>query len=246
MAVVTVPAGADRRMTLVWILAIWTFVLFGCGTDFVRFLHENPAPPLILALHGTLSVVWLGLVSMQVVLAETGRLRLHRTLGWWVVGASAAMVPLGAVAALVDMTRQVGHPDYAPQFLGEEFQDIFAFAVCTLAGVLTRKDRASHSRFMVLAAVALMDVGPGRIATNLVNPSPDSPLAVWATYYWGTALLLIGMLSWDLVRHHRVLRATGLGVALLFGGEAIVSVLYFQPGWKAVMAGLVRAWGWAG
>jgi hypothetical protein len=99
---------------------------------------------------------------------------------------------------------------------------------------------------MVLAAVALMDVGPGRIATSLVNASPGSPLAVWATYYWGTALVLIGMLSWDLVRHRRVLRATALGAALLFGGEAIVSALYFQPGWKAVMAGLVRAWGWAG
>lgn len=246
MAVVTVAAAADRRITLVWILAIWTFVLFGFGTDFERFLHENPAPPLILALHGALSVAWLGLVSMQVVLAETGGLRLHRTLGWWVVGTSAAMVPLGAVAALVDMTRQVGHSDYAPQFLGQEFQDIFAFAVCTLAGVLTRKNRASHSRFMVLAAVALMDVGPGRIATNLVNSSPGSPLAAWATYYWGTALVLIGMLSWDLVRHHRVLRATALGAVLLFGGEAIVSVLYFQPGWKALMAGLVRAWGWAG
>lgn len=246
MAVVTMPAGADRRMTIVWILGIWTFALFGFGADFARFMHESPAPPLVLALHGTLSVAWLGLVSMQVLLAETGGMRLHRTLGWWVVGASVAMIPLGAVAALVDMTRQVGHPDYAPQFLGEEFQDIFAFAVCTLAGALTRKNRASHSRFMVLAAVALMDVGPGRIATNLVNASPGSPLAVWATYYWGTALVLIGMLSWDLVRHRRVLRATALGAALLLGGEAIVSALYFQPGWKAVMDGLVRAWGWAG
>ena len=104
----------------------------------------------------------------------------------------------------------------------------------------------THSRFMVLAAVALMDVGPGRIATNLFNASPGSPLTVWATYYWGTALVLIGILSWDLVRHRRVLRATALGAALLLSGEAIVSVLYFQPGWKAATAGLVRARGWQG
>ncbi|HWA62659.1 MAG TPA: hypothetical protein VG939_14855, partial [Caulobacteraceae bacterium] len=221
MAAVTMPAGADRRVTLVWILAIWTFALFGFGADIARFLHEQPAPPPILALHGAFSVAWLGLVSAQVMLAETGGVRLHRALGWWVVGASVAMVPLGIVAAMVDMARQVGHPDYAPQFLGEEFQDTFAFAVCTLAGVLTRKTRASHSRFMVLAGVALMDVGPGRIATNLVGASPDGPLAVWATYYWGTGLLLAAMLAWDLIRHRRVLPATAIGAAVLAGGEAI-------------------------
>jgi FtsH-binding integral membrane protein len=247
MAAVTSPGRADRKVTLVWILAIWAFVLFGFGADFSRFTHEAPAPPLILALHGAFSVTWLGLVSTQVVLAETGQIRLHRRLGWGVVSVSTGMVPLGAVAALVDMARQVGHPDYAPQFLGEEFQDIAAFAVCTTAGVLTRKNRAEHSRFMVLAAVALMDVGPGRIATNLVSAAaPTSVLAVWLTYYWGTALLLVGMVAWDLIRLRRVTRAVMLGAALLLGGEWVVSGLYFSPAWQTAMAGLVRAWGWAG
>ncbi|HEY3950136.1 hypothetical protein [Phenylobacterium sp.] len=246
MSTITLPARADRKVTLVWILAIWTFALFGFGADISRFLHETPPPPPILLLHGAFSVLWLGLVSTQVVLAETGDIRLHRKLGWWTVAVAAAMVPFGVVAAMVDMARQVGHPDFAPQFLGEEFQDIFAFAVCTTAGVVTRKTRADHSRFMVLAALALADVGPGRIATNLVNAAPASPLAVWATFYWGTALVLAGMIAWDLVKHRRVLRATLFGAALLWGGEGVVSVLFFSPGWKAAMAGLVRAWGWAG
>ncbi|HEY2709302.1 MAG TPA: hypothetical protein VGI95_14735 [Caulobacteraceae bacterium] len=247
MSTVALRAQADRKVTLVWILAIWTLVLFGFGADVSRFLHEAPAPPPILVLHGAFSVTWLGLVSTQVLLAETGGVRLHRRLGWYVIAISAAMVPLGVVAALVDMTRQVGHPGYAPQFLGEEFQDIFAFAVCTVAAVLTRKTRADHSRFMVLAAIALADVGPGRIATNLVaTGAPTSPLAVWLTFYWGTALLLIAMVAWDLIRHRRVTRSVMLGAALLWSGEAIVSVLYFVPAWQSAMAGLVRAWGWAG
>lgn len=170
MSAVTLSARADRKVTLVWILTIWTFVLLGFGADFARFLHEHPSPPLILDLHGTFSVVWLGLVSTQVLLAETGNIRLHRRLGWATIAVSAAMVPFGGVAAMVDMARQAGQADYAPQFLGEEFQDIFAFAVCTIAGVVTRKNRVEHSRFMVLAAVALADVGPGRIATNLFSP----------------------------------------------------------------------------
>ena len=246
MSTITLPVQADRRVTLVWMLGIWAFALFGFGADVASFLHEQPAPPPILALHGAFSVAWLGLVSTQVMLAETGNIRLHRKLGWAVVAVSAAMVPLGVVAALVDMARQVGHPDYAPQFLGEEFQDIFAFAVCTAAGVATRRNRADHSRFMVIAAIALADVGPGRIATNLISATPDNPLSVWLTYYWGTALLLLAMFAWDLIRHRRVTRSLALGAALLWTGEAIMSVLFFSPAWKSAMAGLVRAWGWAG
>jgi hypothetical protein len=247
MAMAALPWRADRKVTLVWIVMIWTFVLFGFGADLARFLHESPAPPLVLDLHGLFSVFWLGLVSTQVVLAEAGKIALHRRLGWATVAVSAAMVPFGCVAALVDMARQAGHADSAPQFLGEEFQDILAFAVCTAAGVITRKRRLEHSRFMVLAAVALADVGPGRIASNILfTAAPTNPLQVWLIYYWGTALLLIAMAAWDLIKFRRVTWPVMFGASLLWGGEAATSVLYFNPAWKAAMAGLGRGWGWAG
>src|ERR1700722_5780552 len=115
MSAVTLPAQADRQVTLIWTLAIWAFALFGFGADFGRFTREQPAPPLVLAMHGAFSVAWLGLVSTQVVLAESANLRVIPRQGMEVVSVSAAMVPLGVVAAMVDMARQVGHPDYAPQ-----------------------------------------------------------------------------------------------------------------------------------
>jgi hypothetical protein len=36
MSAVALPAQADRKVTLVWILAIWAFALFGFGADFGR------------------------------------------------------------------------------------------------------------------------------------------------------------------------------------------------------------------
>lgn len=245
-AATTISWRQERQVTLIWILMIWAFVLFGFGADLTRFLHESPPPPAVLDAYGLFSILWLGLVSTQVVLAETGGIRLHRKLGWATVAVSAAMVPFGIVGALVDMARQASHPDYAPQFLGEEFQDIVVFAICTAAGVITRKNRADHSRFMILAALALADVGPGRITSNLLNPTPSNPLQAWGIYYWGTALILIGMLVFDLARYRRVTPAPMAGAALLWGGEALASVLYFNPAWKAAMAALVRAWGWTG
>jgi hypothetical protein len=240
------PAQADRGVFLIWIIAIWALALFGFGADLARYLHEAPPPPLILDLHGAVSVTWLGLITTQILLIERGNIRLHRTLGWVTVGVSAAMVPLGLVAAMVDMTREAAHPGYAPQFLGEEFQDVLAFAVCIAAGVITRRTRADHARFMVLAAAALMDVGPGRISSNIVGVTPTGPLGVWAEYYWGTALIVIGMLAWDLIRRRRVMGSTALGAGVLWGGQALASILYFSPAWQAAAASLVRAWGWAG
>jgi len=190
--------------------------------------------------------LWLGLVSTQILLVENGNVRLHRRLGWVTVGISAALAPMGVTAAMVDMARQVTHADYAPQFLAEEFQDIFAFAVCTLAGIITRKNRLEHARFMVLAIVALLDVGPGRIASNIIGATPTNPLGVWAEYYWGTALILIAMIAWDLIRRRRVMRSVALGAGLLWSGEAIASMLYFSPAWKTAAAAMVKAWGWAG
>jgi hypothetical protein len=240
------PAQADRGIYVVWILAIWALVLFGFGSDFVRYLHEAPQPPLILHIHAAVAVVWLALVSTQILLVEGGNIRLHRRFGWATIGVAAAMVPLGFTAAMVDMARQVTHADYAPQFLAEEFQDILAFAVCTVAGIVTRKNRAEHARFMVLAAVALLDVGPGRIASNLIGAMPTGPFGVWAQFYWGTALILIAMLAWDLIKHGRVMRSVALGAVLLWTGEAIASILYFSPAWKLAAARLVNAWSWAG
>jgi hypothetical protein len=42
------------------------------------------------------------------------------------------------------------------------------------------------------------------------------------------------------------MRSVAVGATVLWGGEAIASVLFFNPAWRAVSAGLVKAWGWAG
>jgi hypothetical protein len=118
----------DRNVYVVWMAIIWAAMLGGFGLDFMRYMHETPPPPIILHIHAAVYVIWLILVSVQIFLVQTGDIRLHMRLGWATAIVSAAMVPLGLVAALVDQARQVGHPDYAPQFLALEFEEMFAFS----------------------------------------------------------------------------------------------------------------------
>ena len=79
--------------------------------------------PRFFHVHAAVYVIWLVLVSVQIVLVQTDDIRLHMLLGWATAIVSAAMVPLGLVAALVDQARQAVHPDYAPQFLALEFEE---------------------------------------------------------------------------------------------------------------------------
>lgn len=240
------PARTDRKAYVVWMAIIWAAILAGFGLDVVRYFGESPPPPLILHLHGAVYVVWLVLVSVQIFLVETGDVRLHRRLGWATAIVSATMVPLGLVAALVDQARQASHPDYAPQFLALEFEEMFAFSTLMIAGLLTRHRPADHKRLMILTAVSISDAGFGRIWQMGIKTVLPGPFGWWLEFFWGIALLLIAMIAWDLYRRRRVAPSVAAGAAVLWGGQAVATTLNFSPAFRTAMVALVRAWGYTG
>ena len=248
----SVTAGAtwhprsDRKAYIVWMAVVWAGTLAGFGLDFSRYFGETPAPPAILHIHGAVYAAWLGLVSVQVFLVEKGDIRLHKSLGWVTAVVSAVMVPLGVIAALVDMARQVSHPDYAPQFLGLEFIDMVGFAIFIAAGLLWRKDPAAHKRLMILSALALVDASFSRAWQLTIKVVPPGPFGWWMTYFLGTTLMLIAMAAWDLWRRRRIHPTVLFGMAVLWTGELTSAVLQFSPGWKTAMVALVKAWAWTG
>ena len=237
---------ADRKAYIVWMGVIWAATLVGFGLDFARYLGETPPPPAILHIHGAIYGAWLVLVTAQVALVEAGDIRRHKQLGWATAVVSAVMAPLGVVAALVDMARQVGHPDYAPQFLGLEFIDMIGFAIFIAAGLLWRKDPAAHKRLMILSAMALIDASFSRAWALEVKMPTTEPFGWWLQYFGGTTVMLIAMASWDLWRRRRVHPSVWFGMAVLWSGEIASTALYFSTGWKTAMVALVKAWAWTG
>ena len=173
----------DRTAYVVWMAVIWAAMLGGFGLDFRRYIGETPPPPGILHIHAAVYVIWLVLVSVQIFLVQTGDIRLHMRLGWATAIVSAAMVPLGLVAALVDQARQASHPDYAPQFLALEFEEMFAFSTLIVAGLLTRRNLAEHKRWMILSAVAISDAGFARIWTIGIDRTFPGPFGWWLEYF---------------------------------------------------------------
>ena len=236
----------DRRIYVVWIGVVWAAIVAGFGLDFVRYLSETPPPPFILHAHAAVFVLWLGLVTLQILWVEMGNLRRHKQLGWLTVAVSALMVPLGLAAAFVDQARQVAHPDYAPQFLALEFEEMIAFSVFMTAGVFFRKNPAAHKRLMLLSAVAISDAGSARIWLMGIKTEVPGLFGWWLQYFWGIFLILVAMAVWDLWRRGRIHPAVLFGAALLWTGEIVVTILNFSPAWHDAMVRLVNAWGYAG
>lgn len=234
--------ASDRKVYAVWIGVVWAAVLVGFGMDIARYLGEAPAPPFILHIHAAVYVLWLVLVTLQILWIETGNIRRHMRLGWLTLALSVLMVPLGLAAALVDQVRQAAQPDYAPQFLALEFEETIAFSVFMIGGIVYRRSPAAHKRLMVLSAVAISDAGFARIMKT------DVPglFGWWLQYFWGIFLILVAMGAWDLWRRRRIHPTVLFGAALLWTGEIVATQLDASPAWRDMMVRLVDAWGYAG
>ena len=181
--------ASDRKIYIVWIAAVWAAIIAGFGLDLARYLGESPPPPFILHVHAAVYILWLGLVTLQILWIEMRSLRRHQQFGWLTVAVSVLMVPLGLAAALVDQVRQVTQPDYAPQFLALEFNEMITFSVFMTVGVLVRRHPAAHKRLMVLSAVAISDAGFARIWIHEIKTEIPGQFGWWPQYCLGLCRL---------------------------------------------------------
>lgn len=221
-------------------------MLAGFLPDLGRYMAEKPTPPWILHVHGIVYFVWLALVTMQIALVEVRKPALHKRLGWWVIGLSVALVPLGLVAAMVDMARGARLSGYEPQFLGLEFQSLIIFPLLLWLGVAMRRDLAAHKRLMILMTVVFLDPGTARLFGLFIPGHPGGIFGWWLSFFWGNAVMVAAMIGWDRWHHSRIHPALIGGAVLLAAGEAAAVWLEFSPWWHDSAARLVTAWGWAG
>ena len=111
---------------------------------------------------------WLVLLVVQPFLIKTGRIQLHRTIG----KASYVLGPL-----IILFLFLVGKESYwreieifteheALVFLVLDSRGLISFAIFWALAMLTRKDSASHLRYMI--ATGILAIGPG-VGRGLVN-----------------------------------------------------------------------------
>ena len=156
--------GIAAFMTLLVVVGFWP-------TYFGQMLNGIPDRPLVLHLHGLIFTGWMALLMMQVLLAATGRLKAHRSLGAVGIGYGFAVLAMGLVvsiaAPLMHLTAGEQTLDQVAGFMIIPLGDMVLFAGFFIPAVVYRNRPEIHKRLMLLATTALIFAGVGRMSSYL-------------------------------------------------------------------------------
>jgi hypothetical protein len=213
------PAARDRKFYTGIAVAMLFTALFGFSrTYFVGLISGHPTtitgrvPTATVHLHALLFTSWLVLFIVQTSLVATHRVKVHRKLGYVMVGLAAAMIVVGGRTAVEAARLGAVPPGANPwNFMAIPLGDLTTFVIFFLAAVLWRNDKERHKRLMVLACACLMSAAlarwPGVLRVGpllsyvltLVFPIAGIVYDRWSrgrvhpVYWWGLALIVLGV-----------------------------------------------------
>lgn len=190
-------------MTLIMIAT----VLLGFRASYFP-LGERPgalASGLIVA-HGVVFSLYLALFLVQVSLVSVRKVSLHKSLGMWVYGLAALMIPLGVIAAADELRRDVAanaHPQGAdPQtFSIVSVTGMVMFGTLLAISYAQRRSPNTHKRLALYATLSMMDAGSDRWPWQAWGISES-----WSLWFY--TLLLLLPVFYDLASRRRILGAT--------------------------------------
>jgi hypothetical protein len=178
--------------------------------------------PWVIHLHAATFVGWMALLLTQVLLVSTGRTRIHKKLGTFGVGYSILVIFIGLVVSFALPLHHLAvdgwQMDRAARLLLAGWSDIAWFAGFFGAAIAYRRRPEIHKRLIVLAAVAIILPGAGRLGIAIFGVKVFLVLLIWLS----PVLLAMG---YDVVIRRRIHPAYLIGTPILaarFAWEFIV------------------------
>lgn len=234
----TAPGGArrDNRFFLRGAIAMAVVIVAGFSLQLAMGRSSFASPPLVHA-HAVVFMGWVVIYLLQNIFAATGRMSLHRPLGWLAAVWVAPMLVLGcAVTVGIVQRGQVPFFFKPLQFLVFDPMTLLAFAGLTAAAIILRRQTDWHRRLHFCAMALLLGPGFGRLL-------PMPLLAPWAWEVTLAACLifpLIGIAA-DLRREGRVHPAWRWGLVAIVGMALATEAITYSPVgqslYRAVVAG---------
>lgn len=181
--------------------------------------------PWLVHAHAIVFMGWVMLYLLQNIFVATGRMALHRRLGWIATGWIVAMLVLGC-AVTVAMVRRGQVPFFFRplEFLVFDPLSLFTFAGLTAAAIALRRRTAWHRRLHFCGMSMLLAPGFGRLL-------PMPLLAPWAWEATAAATLLfplIGMAA-DKRRTGRVHPAWRWGAGTMLASFVLIEAITYSP-----------------
>jgi hypothetical protein len=214
-------------------LLIIAAVLLGFSrTFFLAPLYNYHLPNLLVAVHGVVFASWIALFAIQTSLVAVGRVDLHKKLG--LLG--AILVGLVFVMAYAVMLEGL-HRGFADseknqaQIIALDVVGINVSFAMWVAGLLLRRNPASHKRLMLYGTIGM--TGPAIARWPFAAIASNPPLVGIVLQCFGVAVIVF-----DLLTTRRVKCATWVGAATLFLVPLIAVPMSATPFWHHLLAWL--------
>src|SRR6516162_1655106 len=215
-------------------MALASVVILFLGFLPSYFHRSADLPPLtpLYQLHGAVFTAWIVLLVAQTALVAGHRTDIHRKLG--VAGAVlAAVVFIVGVAVSVETLRRRGGPPGGDlneeiKFFAIPLGDIIVFAVLVGVAILQRQQSDTHKRLMLLATISLLTAAVARSLRQVGMGGPPN-------LFYGTDVLVLALVIYDLVSRGRVHTATLWGGAMVVGVKPLLFyAVAVTPPWLAL------------
>ncbi|HEY0326263.1 MAG TPA: hypothetical protein VGC46_09870 [Allosphingosinicella sp.] len=218
------PVVGDERFFLRGALVMTAVIVAGFSLQ-LAMGRSTFASPIRVHAHAVVFMGWVGIYLLQNVFVATGRMGLHRRLGW--IGAAwlVPMVVLG-VWVTVAMVR-VGHVPFffrPLQFLVFDPVAVFTFAGLTTAAILLRRRTEWHRRLHFCGTTMLLAPGFGRLL-----PLPLLQPWAWEAAFAFTLLFPLAGVIADKRRSGRVHPAWRWGIGTILASFMVVEAVTYSP-----------------
>lgn len=220
------PAVGDERFFLRAAIVMTAFTVAGFSLQLAMGRSTFAAPARVHA-HAILFMGWVGIYLLQNIFVATGRMGLHKRLGWIAAAWLVPMVVSGFVVTVV-MVRNGTVPFFFQplQFLIFDPVAILTFAGLTIAAILLRRRTEWHRRLHFCGMTILLAPAFGRLL----------PLPLLQPWAWETAVAvtllfpIAGALS-DVRRSGRPHPAWRWGIGAIIGSVLLTqAVTYTRVG----------------
>ena len=218
------PAAGDERFFLR--AAIIMAVTIVAGFSFQYLMGRSTfASPIRVHLHAFFFMGWVAIYLMQNIFVATGRMQLHRRLGWiaafWII----PMVVMGCFVTVEMVRRGYVQFFFRPlQFLIFDPVTVLTFAGLTVAAVRLRRRTEWHRRLHFCGMSLLLGPAFGRLL-----PMPLLQPWAWEAAFAVTMLFPLAGVIADIRRSGRIHPAWHWGIATMIGCLVVTEAITYSP-----------------
>lgn len=230
------PAAGDERFFLGGAIVMTFVIVAGFSLQLAAGRSTFNSPPLVHA-HAIIFMGWVTIYLLQNAFVATGRMTLHRRLGWVAAGWMIPMIILGFGVTLAMVRRgQVPFFFQPLHFLVFDPVSLLTFAALTGSAILMRARTEWHRRLHFCGMAMLMGPGFGRLL-----PMPLLVPWAWEATFVATMIFPIVGIVADLRRSGHVHPAWRWGAMTMIGAFLLTEALTYggigQSLYRGVTAG---------